>query len=110
MTLSTKKGAIIVPQTAIQRGPQGTYVYVVTPEKTAQMRPVEIDVMQGDLAIIAKGVKPGEQVVTDGQNQIKPGSKVSARPPEKPAASASPQGAPSASPQGAASASAGAPP
>jgi multidrug efflux system membrane fusion protein len=89
MTLSTKKGAIVVPQTAIQRGPQGTYVYVQTPEKTAQMRPIEIDVMQGDLAIISKGLKPGEQVVTDGQNQIKPGSKIAARPPEKPAPSAS---------------------
>jgi multidrug efflux system membrane fusion protein len=96
MTLATKQGAIVVPQTAIQRGPQGTYVYVVTPEKTAQMRPVDVDILQGDLAILSKGVQPGEQVVTDGQNQIKPGSKVSARPPEKPA--------------GAASASAGAPP
>ena len=46
-------------------------------------RPIELASLQGDLAIIKKGITPGEVVVTDGQNQLKPGSKVAPRAAEK---------------------------
>jgi multidrug efflux system membrane fusion protein len=106
LLLTLQKDAIVIPAPAVQRGPQGTFVYVVGDDKTAAMRPIEVDSIQGDSAIIAKGLSAGEKVVTDGLNQLKPGSKVSERPPEKaaasgsPADSATPAGAPSGAPSG----------
>jgi membrane fusion protein, multidrug efflux system len=88
LLLTTQKDAIIIPAAAIQRGPTGMFVYVVGGENTATTVPIELDSIQGDSAIISKGLSPGQQVVIDGQNQIRPGSKVSSRPPDKPSGSA----------------------
>src|SRR5262249_15677310 len=74
--LSTQKGAIAVPAAVVQRGPQGRFGYVVQADNTVQPRPVEMSETQGDTAIITKGLKPGERVVADGQNQLRPGAKV----------------------------------
>jgi multidrug efflux system membrane fusion protein len=70
-----RKDALVVPAVAIQRGPQGTYVYVVGPDSGAQMMPVDVTIV-GEQAIIDKGLTGGEQVVTEGQNQLRPGAKV----------------------------------
>jgi multidrug efflux system membrane fusion protein len=105
LLLTMQKDAIVVPAAAIQRGPLGTFVYVVGGDSTASTQNVEIDSIQGDSAIVSKGLSPGQQVVTDGQNQLRPGSKVSSRPPDKAAPSASGSAGPSASPS-----SSGAPP
>ena len=80
LLLDTKQNAIVVPTPAIQRGPKGTFVYVVGADSTVAVRSVTIDTTQGDQTLISSGLKPGEQVVTDGQNQIKPGSKVTVTP------------------------------
>lgn len=77
--LTTLKGAVVVPAATIQRGPQGTFAYVVQQDQTVEMRPVEVNTLQGDSAVIGKGLKVGEQVVTDGQYQLRPGSKVVVR-------------------------------
>jgi multidrug efflux system membrane fusion protein len=79
ITLSTRKGAIVVPAPAIQKGPQGTFVYVAGADKTAQVRPVEADVTVGELTLVTKGLSPGEQVVTDGMGQLRPGAKIAPR-------------------------------
>ena len=101
LLLMMQKDAILVPAPAIQRGPQGTFVYVVGGDNTAAQRPVELDSIQGETAVIAKGLTQGEQVVTDGLNQLRPGSKVSVRQPDKPAASAAAPGpSSSAAPKG----------
>jgi multidrug efflux system membrane fusion protein len=76
MLLETRKGARVIPAVAVQRGPQGTFVYVIGADKTAAMRPVTVALLAGDRAAIDKGVEPGEQVVVEGQNQIRPGGKV----------------------------------
>ena len=68
-----------MPATAIQRGPAGTFVYVVGNDGAAAPRPVELGVTQGDLAVVAKGLAEGERVVVDGQNQLRPGAKVAMR-------------------------------
>jgi multidrug efflux system membrane fusion protein len=82
LLLTTRQNALVVPATAIQRGPKGVFVYVVDPkDQTVQMQTVEIDLTQGEQAIIGKGLKPGDVVVTDGQNQLRPGAKVQARAP-----------------------------
>ncbi len=96
LLLSTRKDAITAPATAIQRGPNGTFVYVVGPGDTVSVRPVDVALTQGDMAIFAKGLQVGDRVVTDGQNQLRPGAKISTRD-AKAAASASAT-VPSASP------------
>jgi multidrug efflux system membrane fusion protein len=93
LLLSTKKDAITAPATAVQRGPTGTFVYVVGTDDKVSVQAVDVDSTQGDLAILAKGLQVGQRVVTDGQNQLKPGSKISTRDATaKPSGSAAPAG------------------
>jgi len=80
LLLTTRNNVIVVPAPAIQRGPKGTFVYVVGADSTVSVRNVVIDSAQGDQTILTSGLNPGESVVIDGQNQIKPGSKVSVHP------------------------------
>ena len=79
LRLSTRKGALVVPAAAVQRGPQGSFVYVVNADDSVAMRPIEVAFTQGELSIIEKGLSPGERVVSDGQNQLKPGSAIAPR-------------------------------
>jgi multidrug efflux system membrane fusion protein len=79
LLLEVRKNNTVVPSAAIQRGPQGTYVFVVKPDKTAEMRNVALSISQGNLVAIAQGIKPGEMVVTDGQDKLQPGTKVEIR-------------------------------
>jgi len=74
------KNALVVPAQAIQRGPQGTYVYIAQADGTALQKPVQVKLTTADLAILAGGVNPGDQVVTEGQTQIRPGAKIAVRP------------------------------
>jgi len=76
MLVETRKHAIVVPTVAIQRGPQGTYVYAVGDDKTAQMKPVTVALTTGEQAVIDKGLQGGEQVIIEGQNQVRPGGRV----------------------------------
>jgi multidrug efflux system membrane fusion protein len=63
----------------VQRGPQGTFVYIVTPEQTATLRTVQVETVQEQWAIIKSGLQPGDKVVIEGQNQLRPGAKVALR-------------------------------
>ena len=77
VTLTTDANATVVPTAAVQSGQQGTYVYVVTSDNTAELRPVTVARTHGDDSIIRTGLKPGETIVTDGQLRLVPGSRVS---------------------------------
>ena len=77
--VDTLAGARVAPAAAVQRGPQGTFVYVVEGD-TVQPKPVKVDLTTGELAVLGGGVQVGEVVVIEGQNQLRPGSKVQARP------------------------------
>jgi len=81
LLLEVKKNNTVVPSAAIQRGPQGTYVFVVKPDNTAEMRNVAISISQANLTAVSQGLKPGELVVTDGQDKLQPGTKVAVREP-----------------------------
>jgi multidrug efflux system membrane fusion protein len=81
LLLNTRTGATVLPVSAVQRGPDGTFAYVVQGDQTVQPRPVQIDLQQGEDAIVSKGVAAGDTVVTEGQNQLRPGSKIAARQP-----------------------------
>ncbi|MBA2080009.1 MAG: efflux transporter periplasmic adaptor subunit [Rhodanobacter sp. 68-29] len=70
-------GALVVPAQAVQRGPDGDYVYQVQGDNTVKMQPVVVAGEVGDSHVmIGSGLKAGEQVVTEGQFRLKPGSKV----------------------------------
>src|SRR4029079_15600616 len=58
LLLETRKNATVIPSAAIQQGPQGTYVYVVRPDKTVEARNVEVATTEGSLAQIASGISP----------------------------------------------------
>jgi len=80
LLLAMRKGVLAIAAPAVQRGPQGTFVYIVNPDQTAALRPVEVETVQEQWAIIAKGISAGDKVVVEGQNQLRPGAKVAVRP------------------------------
>jgi len=87
MLVETRASALVVPAVAIQRGPQGSYVYIVGPDKTAVMKPVTVGLLTADQAIIEQGLAGGEAVVIEGGNQLRPGGRVEVtRPPARPEA------------------------
>ena len=79
LLLEVRKNNTVVPTAAIQRGPQGTYVFSVKPDKTADMRPVTVSFSEGNYAAISQGLNPGDTVVTDGQDKLQPGTHVEIR-------------------------------
>jgi multidrug efflux system membrane fusion protein len=76
LVLTTRKNAIVVPASVVQRGPQGTYAYVIKPDKTVEMRPIKVAQTEANVALIDDGLKAGEQVVVDGQYKLQPGTHV----------------------------------
>jgi membrane fusion protein, multidrug efflux system len=80
LLLDVKKNAVVIPAAAIQRGVQGTFVFVVGQDNTAQVRPVQIGVSVGNNLAVESGLQAGEQVVTDGQDKLQAGSKVQPHP------------------------------
>lgn len=76
LTLANQTDVLTVPTQAVQSGQQGSYVFVIKPDQTVEMRPVTIARTAGDDTIIEQGLKPGETVVTDGQLRLVPGAKV----------------------------------
>jgi multidrug efflux system membrane fusion protein len=79
LLLDVRKGALVMPAAAVQRGPKGTFVYVVGADQIAQSRDLNVAFVNDDLAVIAGGVNPGEQVVVEGANQLRPGTPVTSR-------------------------------
>jgi multidrug efflux system membrane fusion protein len=77
VTLKTDANAIVVPTSAVENGQTGNYVFVVTPQKTAEIRNITLDRQVGDISVVKDGLKPGDTVVTDGQIRLVGGSKVS---------------------------------
>jgi multidrug efflux system membrane fusion protein len=77
--VSRQSDALVLPAAAVQHGPNGSFVYVLTPENVAQMRPVQVALLQGEDALIGSGLRGGERVVIDGQNQVKPNGAVTPR-------------------------------
>jgi multidrug efflux system membrane fusion protein len=76
LLLETRKDALTVAGSAVQQGPNGSYVYVVTPGQTAALRPVHVAQISDGQALIDQGLKAGDVVVVDGQYRLKEGSRV----------------------------------
>jgi multidrug efflux system membrane fusion protein len=102
LVLYVAERALVIPSQAVSTGQQGPYVYVVQPDSTVAVRPVEIEHTQDELAVVRSGLKPGESVVTDGQLRLSPGARVVIRP-----STATPNGAAAEAPRPDAAPSAG---
>lgn len=99
--LSTRKDATVIPSAAIQRGAAGTFVYVVKTDNKADVRQIQLEFIEGNLAVVKEGLTPGEQVVIDGQDKLQAGSAVSFKPiaaPSSPTGASAPTPTPSTAP------------
>jgi membrane fusion protein, multidrug efflux system len=86
LLVDTVPHAIVVPDEAVQRGPNGLYVYVVTPASRAELRDVKVSRIEGGLALVDQGLSAGERIVTSGHYRVLPGGPIEvvddgARPP-----------------------------
>jgi multidrug efflux system membrane fusion protein len=76
LLVETRKNGVVVPASVIQRGPDGSYAFVIKADSTVEIRPVKVAQIDGGSALIDQGLKPGEQVVVDGQYKLQAGSSV----------------------------------
>jgi membrane fusion protein, multidrug efflux system len=80
LLLNIRKNSTTIPAAAIQRGPQGTYVFAVKSDDTVEVRAVTVAFTQDNVSVVASGVSPNDVVVTDGQDKLQDGSKIETRP------------------------------
>jgi multidrug efflux system membrane fusion protein len=81
LSLDTKHNATIIPTVAIQRGPNGTFVYLVQDDSTVTVRAVKVGLTEGNDVSIDDGVQSGDRVVVDGAEKLNDGMKVTVRQP-----------------------------
>ncbi|MGA9722008.1 MAG: efflux RND transporter periplasmic adaptor subunit, partial [Candidatus Binatus sp.] len=90
LLVNTIPNATLIPAAGLQRSQQGSFVYVVKPDKTVEMRSVTVGATQGDVIAISKGLQVGDMVVTDGVDKLQQGSHVNVQTAAIPPASATP--------------------
>jgi multidrug efflux system membrane fusion protein len=90
LLVNTLHDADIVPNSAVQRGAPGTFVYVVKPENTVGVQKVKLGPTDGQRIAILSGLEPGESVVIDGTDRLRDGAKVTVAPAEPAAPAAEP--------------------
>jgi multidrug efflux system membrane fusion protein len=78
--VTTRKNAVTVPAVAVQRGPDGLYAWVVKSDNTVEQRPIQALTVSESLAVVSKGLSPGEHVVTEGQSRLDAGTHVAIKP------------------------------
>ena len=76
LLVEVMRAAVVAPSAAIQRGQQGTFVYLLKPERTVSVQPVTLGVTQGDDTAINTGLEPGDSVVVAGSEGLRDGSSV----------------------------------
>jgi multidrug efflux system membrane fusion protein len=84
LLLDVKRGTTLVPSVAVQRGPQGTFVYVVKGDHTVSVRAVTVGVTHGEDTSIDTGLSPDEVVIIDGTEKLREGTRVEVRAPTGP--------------------------
>jgi membrane fusion protein, multidrug efflux system len=92
LELYVQSDALVVPSTAVVAGQQGSYVFVVKPDRTTEIRDVRVARPAGDVTVLEGGIEPGEQVVTEGQLRLTAGAKVMIKPPATPVAGTTTRG------------------
>lgn len=91
LLVDTIRDTLLVPAVAVQRNPQGTFVYVVKPDGTVEVRTVTVGATQGDVIALDSGVTPGEVLVTDGLDKLRAGTRVTVQVAARPTAQRSAQ-------------------
>jgi len=81
LLLDMRRDGIVVPAAVVQRGPEGTYAFVIKENNTVEVRPVKVAQIQEGEALIDSGLSAGERVVLEGQYRLQPGSAVKIVPP-----------------------------
>jgi len=79
LLLTTVRGALVVPAAAVQRGPQGTFAYLVSADQRVAVRPVRVERIEGEQALIAEGLGAGDRVVIEGTSRLRAGARVQPR-------------------------------
>jgi multidrug efflux system membrane fusion protein len=87
LLLRSVEGAVVVPVTALRRGPSGDFVYVINDDRTVTVRPVERGVATNEVIAVTKGLEAGERVVTEGGDRLRDGARVQL-PSDRPASAA----------------------
>ena len=90
LLVQTLSGVVTIPSAAVQRGPRGTFVFVVT-DATVQRRELKTGFEDDQLSVVLEGVKAGERVVTDGAQRLSDGAKVAVAGPDGNAPDAAPR-------------------
>jgi len=88
VVLSTRRNIATVPSQTVQDGPDGHYAYIIKPDNTVERRAVEVASIQDGIAVVTKGLTPGERVVVDGQYRLTNGARVTPQTPSTPAGAA----------------------
>ena len=76
LLLDTRRDATLLPAASVQRGVQGTFVYVVKEDRTVELRQVKIGTAEGESVAVDSGISPGELVVVEGSDRLRDGAKV----------------------------------
>ena len=80
LQVGTLTNAMTIPSQAVQRGPDGLFVYVVKPDNTVAVQQIQLTQDDGTVAVVAKGLDEGAAVVTGGQSRLQNGAKVAVAP------------------------------
>jgi membrane fusion protein, multidrug efflux system len=91
LVLAERENAVTVTAQTVMHGPSGDYVYAIKADNTVERRPVQVALIEGGLAVIAKGLDAGEKVVVEGQYRLTDGARVKIRAGEPGTAGAAPQ-------------------
>ncbi len=91
MLVNTEKNAITVPPAAVQRGPRGTYVFVINPDMTVKRQAITVGHEDERVSVITTGLKAGDEVVVDGAQRLSDTSKVAIAGPDGNAPDAAPR-------------------
>ena len=80
--VNTMSQVVVIPTPAVQRGPNGTFAYVVQDEERVALRPITLALQNEKEAVVAKGISASERIVTTGFVRLKDGSRVTVSEPE----------------------------
>jgi multidrug efflux system membrane fusion protein len=92
LLVNVLKNAVVIPGATVQRGSQGTFVYVVRDNQTAELRPVTIQTTEGNDVSIASGLQAGETVILEGMDKVQDGARVDVQTPGSNGSGASTRG------------------
>lgn len=76
LLVETEKNVVTIPSTAVQRGPNGVFAYVVRPDRTVSIRPIAVQQFAGGTAVVENGLQAGETVVSAGQYRLQDGAQI----------------------------------